>query len=84
MTHRFSNTAAQRSRVFGIDYVAGNPDYRGVCITEGIHQFGAFHPLLRAHDHLWRDTGWPFDIRYEVAHMLFMLSSEVPLMPVPR
>jgi hypothetical protein len=59
------------------DYTCTRRDHSQVFagIEDQVVQFGPWYLLLRAHDHIWNDRGWPFRIRYEAAHLLWELDS---------
>ena len=43
-------------------------------IIDSIKQFDPWWLLIRAHDHVWQDKGWPFYVRYQVCQLLWRLS----------
>ena len=61
-----------------VSFVRGNPDERFMTnINDHIAQMGAWHLLLRAHDHVWKQTAWNFNVRYEASKILWNLCNEV-------
>jgi len=59
------------------EIVKGDEHYYGCDLYDHLQQFGPWHILLRAHDHVWNNKGFPFAVRYEAQKQLWNLSIEV-------
>ena len=45
-------------------------------ITETLDRRGPWYLLLRVHDHIWKDFGFPFRQRYEASKIPLLLWQE--------
>lgn len=62
------------------DYVRTRPNrYQTfVAIEDQLASYGPWYLLLRAHDHIWNDRGWPFKVRWEASHFLWTHANQCP------
>ncbi len=62
-------------RFKNVEIVRGDNNLHTYGIEQSLADNGPWYLLLRAHDHIWNNRGWPFDVRWEASHLLWEIDS---------